>query len=190
MATSHQLQKRKFVGEFEADRLVVWLRVYEYGPRKRVIRRGDRQTSEFKRIHKLLKLAQEALALGRSYHSTETSKRLRRGLVLGQINRQLFRHNFRIGIRDSLEMFWNERNPPPVDPSEAQAAFYVSKLTELGLVDRIRSCGWCTTWFFAKFRHQRFCKKECQQKAYAVTPEWRSHRRDYMRNYRREHPVG
>jgi hypothetical protein len=186
MIVSHKLQKREFIGEFEANRLIIWLRVNEYGPRKRVIRPGDKQTSEFKRVNKLLTLAREALAL----RSTDSSQGFRRALVLGQINHRLSRYKFRLGISDSLKVYWNERKPPPVDPSEAQAAVYVSKLVEIGLVDRIRSCGWCTTWFFARFKHQRFCMKECQQKAYAVTPDWRMHRRNYMREYRREHPIG
>lgn len=189
MDTSHKLRKREFIGQFEADRLVVWLRVNEY-PGKRIIRPSDARSTEFNRIHKILKLAQEALGLGKTYKSTESSMRGLRFGILRKIDNQLRRYKFRLRISDSLEPYWTEPKSRPVDPSEEQAVEYILKLTGLGLVDRIRACGWCTTWFFARFSHQRFCKTECQQRAYAKTPEWRDHRRAYMRSYRRAHPVG
>lgn len=186
MTLSHKLRKREFLGEFEAGRLILWLAGTEYGGRKRIIRPSDPQTSEFKRVHKILMLAQEAQGLGRSYHSTEASKKAVRVRLIQQIDLHLRRYNFRLRVGDSIGPDWTERNLRPIDPSEAQAVVCLLNLAELGLVDRIRQCGWCTTWFYARFKHQRFCKTECQQSAYAKTPDWREHRRNYMRKYRRE----
>jgi len=186
MSRSHRLRTREFAGEFEAGRLIIWLRVNEYGAEKRIIRPSDDQTSEFRRVHKILVLAKKALALGRSSRSTEASKKSERARLLQQIEFHLRRYNFRLRVGDSLGPDWTERYLRPIDPSEAQAVVYLLNLAELGLIDRIRQCGWCTTWFYARFKHQRFCKTECQQSAYAKTTDWREHRRDYMRKYRRE----
>lgn len=186
MSLSHKLQAREFTGEFEAGRLIIWLLASEYGPRKRILRPSDDRTAEFKRVHRLLTLARQALALGKSSHSTDASKKGLRIRLLQQIDLHLRRYNFRLRVDDSLGPDWTERNVRPIDPSEAQAVVYLLNLAELGLIDRIRQCGWCTTWFYARFKHQRFCKTECQQSAYAKTSDWREHRRDYMRKYRRE----
>ena len=176
MSRSHKLRTREFAGGFEADRLIIWLRANERGAKKRIIRP----------VHKILVLAKEALVLGRSSRSTETSKKSERVRLLQRIDLHLSRYNFRLGVSDSLGPYWTERNMRPINPSEAQAVVYLLNLAELGLIDRIRQCGWCTTWFYARFKHQRFCKTECQQNAYAKTTGWREHRRDYMRKYRRE----
>jgi len=187
MILSHMLRTREYLGEFEAGRLVLWLAGNEYGRRKRIIKPSDERTAEFNRVHKILMLAKEALALGRNSRSTETSKKSERVRLLQQIDLYLRRYNFRLRANDSLGPDWTEHGVPPVDPSEAQAIVYLLNLANLGLVDRIRQCKCCTTWFFAKFRHQLFCKTSCQQNVYTKTPEWRNHRREYMRKHRREH---
>jgi hypothetical protein len=53
-----------------------------------------------------------------------------------------------------------------------------------GVLDRLRKCKQCCCWFYAHFRHQRYCKPSCQHAFYKSTAEWRSHRRGYMRWYR------
>jgi hypothetical protein len=186
MSLSHMLQSREFTGQFEASRLITWLQVCEYGPGKRTIRPSDARTPAFERVHRVLKLVQHALALGSSDSSTKTSNKGERARVLQQIDRYLRRYNFRLRVADSLGVRWTQRSASPNDPSEAQAIVYLLDVAALGLIDRIRQCGWCTTWFFARFKHQRFCKTACQQNGYAKTPGWRKHRRDYMRKYRRE----
>src|ERR1700675_3329731 len=160
MSISHMLRtrtKREYLGEFEAGRLILWLAGNEYGVRKRIIKPSDDRTSEFKRVHRLLGLAQKALALGRSNRLTEASRKRDRIHLLQQIDLHLRRYNFRLRVGDSLGPDWTERNLRPIDPSEAQAVVYLLSLAELGLIDRIRQCGWCTTWIYARFKHQRFC---------------------------------
>jgi hypothetical protein len=189
MSLSHMLRTREFTGDFEAERLIVWLMCNEY-PGKRITKRSDPKGIKFNRVHRILKLVQDALALGGSHQSTEISKKGLRVRILQEIDEHLRRYKFRLRIGDSLEPCWTEPKARRVNPSEEQAVVYILKLSELGLIDRIRPCDWCTTWFFARFSHQKYCKTECQLRAYAKKPEWQEHRRRYMRKYRREHPVG
>jgi hypothetical protein len=57
-------------------------------------------------------------------------------------------------------------------------------LGRAGYLNRLRRCSRCKKWLYAKFRHQRYCSTNCQQKDYAHSEEWRGKRRAYMRNYR------
>jgi hypothetical protein len=72
---------------------------------------------------------------------------------------------------------------------EGTAVLHVLRLSANGILDRVRRCGYCRRWFFARFRHQQFCQEKCQQKFYRSSKEWKAHRRDwarkyYMRNYK------
>lgn len=72
-----------------------------------------------------------------------------------------------------------------VPSTEGEAALVIVALAKDALLDRIRNCKFCGTWFYARFKHQEFCQTGCQQKHYAANPEWQAHRRKYMRRYRR-----
>jgi hypothetical protein len=63
-----------------------------------------------------------------------------------------------------------------------EALEMILKLTQVGDLTRLRRCTHCQKWLFAKFRHQGFCSTQCQQKNYTQTPEWKEHRRRYMRD--------
>jgi len=67
-----------------------------------------------------------------------------------------------------------------------QALELILKLTEMGRLTRLRRCGNCGRWLYARIRHQNFCSLKCQQKNYAKSPEWKVHRRAYMRKRYRE----
>src|ERR1700731_1933481 len=101
MSISHMLRKREYLGEFEAGRLILWLAGKEDGATKRIIKASDDRTPEFKRVHRVLELAQQALALGRSYRSTEASRKRDRIYLLQQIDLHLRRYNFRLRVGDS-----------------------------------------------------------------------------------------
>jgi endogenous inhibitor of DNA gyrase (YacG/DUF329 family) len=58
-------------------------------------------------------------------------------------------------------------------------------LAEEGTLDRMRKCPECSKWLYARFSHQRFCSTKCQQAHYWASPEWKAHRREWMRDYRR-----
>jgi len=54
----------------------------------------------------------------------------------------------------------------------------VVRLAELGLLRRLRPCIRCSRWFFAKFNHQRFCGKRCQELHYQTGEYWKQRRRN------------
>jgi ribosomal protein S27AE len=68
---------------------------------------------------------------------------------------------------------------------ESDAIRCLVQLAEEGLLERMRECPKCGKWLYATFRHQRFCSTKCQQTHYKSSEEWKSHRRVWMRNYRR-----
>lgn len=55
------------------------------------------------------------------------------------------------------------------------------KLVQIGYLNRLRHCLQCNRWLYARFRHQVYCSVKCQQKHYTKTPEFKAHRRRYMR---------
>jgi hypothetical protein len=59
----------------------------------------------------------------------------------------------------------------------------VVQLIGQGTILRIRRCKQCTSWFFAHFSHQEFCKTSCRIKHFAGTEEFKEKRRKYMRKY-------
>ena len=66
-------------------------------------------------------------------------------------------------------------------PSEALEL--ILKLTQIGYLTRLRRCKRCQKWLYAKFQHQTFCSRQCQQKHYSETEEFKAKRRVYMRDY-------
>lgn len=64
-----------------------------------------------------------------------------------------------------------------------EALELILKLTQVGDLTRLRHCGQCQKWLFARFRHQTFCSTQCQQKNYTQSDAWKAHRRAYMRRY-------
>jgi hypothetical protein len=78
---------------------------------------------------------------------------------------------------------------PPVgqrgDPTYRMVA-RVLTLAEHDWLRWIERCERCEQWFSARRpRYQKFCSESCQQAQYKSTPEWRAHRAQYMRHYRR-----
>lgn len=72
---------------------------------------------------------------------------------------------------------------------EAQVVRHLVELVRVGLVDRVRRCA-CSRWFFAKFKHGRFCSTKCQQKDYHGNEQWKEHRRKQRRENYRLHKLG
>ena len=63
----------------------------------------------------------------------------------------------------------------------------MTMLGRQGLLERVKQCGKCRRWFYARFAHQGYCRPACQQAGYKSSEEWREHRKEYMREYRRRH---
>lgn len=82
----------------------------------------------------------------------------------------------------------------PTTP-EGEAAVALLVLVQKVSLDRMRRCRRCRTWFYARFKHQQFCrdsKKKCQWNHYH-SPEWRKKNRErnnqYQRAYRAPYPA-
>jgi hypothetical protein len=76
---------------------------------------------------------------------------------------------------------------------EGMTAFALLSLFQQRRLSRLRQCLHCGAWFFARFKHQRFCNfpTECQWNHYH-SPEWRKQHREQNRKhqseYRRRNP--
>jgi hypothetical protein len=70
------------------------------------------------------------------------------------------------------------------DFRKAQALNCLIYLAEHGRLERLRECQRCRRWLYARFSHQRFCSTKCQQAYYWASPEWKAHRKQWMRDYR------
>jgi hypothetical protein len=76
-------------------------------------------------------------------------------------------------------------------PASLYGFFIQNLLTLFGMnrVNRIRQCGHCGTWFFARINHQTFCndqEKKCQFTHYH-TSEWRKRNRERNLRHQREY---
>lgn len=70
--------------------------------------------------------------------------------------------------------------------TETHAVARIVELCREGLILRLKKCR-CGLWYYAKFTHMKFHSTACQQKAYRDDPEWRAHRREYMKRNRALH---
>lgn len=206
-ATRHVLQTsstaigRNYPGEMEAVETIYW------------INRG-RPKAGRERVHKLLLLMQEFCSVSepseRALSSDPNSpKKLRMGKMLlakpGQLKRclQLFQEiDARLSIYKVSPYFglpthlgWPVRWSPVVASGassskaiswgEVTCILAILELAKRGLSSHIRKCQQCFGWFYARFRHQRFCSSPCQQRNYWKSPDGKLRRRQYMRRYRK-----
>jgi hypothetical protein len=63
------------------------------------------------------------------------------------------------------------------------------ELVSQGIISRVRKCqrDECGRWFWAKFEHQKFDSKRCQEQSYHDAPAWKKRRAAYMRQLRADH---
>jgi len=76
--------------------------------------------------------------------------------------------------------------PSTGDGEAALAALILEKENK---IDQIKQCLHCKQWFYALFKHQRFCndfEKKCQWNHYH-TPEWRKKHREQNRKHQKEY---
>ncbi|MGI9103497.1 MAG: hypothetical protein ACR2IF_13755 [Terriglobales bacterium] len=69
---------------------------------------------------------------------------------------------------------------------EPRAVQSIARLVQLGLIGRVRPCEHCERWFFARFKHQVFCRPICQQRWHVESEGEKKQRAKYMRARRRE----
>jgi len=181
------LWSHQFVGEDEAHDLVVWMNFEQY-PKDRWVKVENTRPA-FRRVFQILELAKEV----ENARQDGTSKTANHVAQLQRLNHAIARYTFKPRLADPGTAFfltWRRPKLEEVIPSEHRAILSLLRLLELRLLYRVRACSWCTSWFFAKYKHQKFCRTKgaaCQQKHYASSPEFRNERRTYMREYRRKH---
>lgn len=73
-----------------------------------------------------------------------------------------------------------------IAPSTTQGkdAFALLSLGAKGKLNRVRTCGHCKRFLYARFNHQWFCSKKCQWDHYH-TAEWRKKNREQNRRHQR-----
>jgi hypothetical protein len=74
---------------------------------------------------------------------------------------------------------------------QGECAVYVLAFIELakyGLLPQLKRCAnaQCRRWFFARFAHQEYHKKECKSEAYEADPARKEARKKWMRQYYRK----
>jgi hypothetical protein len=68
---------------------------------------------------------------------------------------------------------------------EGDTVIAAMRLTERGLIRRIRVCATCSQrWLFAKHSNYRFCSRACRERYYMRTDEYRAKKAIQMRKYR------
>ena len=86
-------------------------------------------------------------------------------------------------LEDGKRVSWSlitEDNRIVIPPVQVR---WLVQLIDQGAILKIRSCQQCTSWFFARFSHQVFCKNSCRTKHLAGSPKYKEKRRKYMRGY-------
>jgi hypothetical protein len=131
--------------------------------------------------------------LSRGYLSWPTKENERRYFdTMARVNSLLEQYRLFPQLEVQADRFWNIRwysDPHRIGDDfriirPKDAVLEIVRLAHSGFADRVRHCQSCGKWFFARFKHQEFCKTKCQQKHYWSSERWRAHRREYMRRYR------
>jgi hypothetical protein len=192
------MKERYYPGRIEADEILPWLNRPSKTPGQRRINellsaihafhsvsfpsdsglRGVESNGKFRMARMLL--VKQKKDIKRASHAFKRIYRAMSGYVLTP----LFTH--------ATEFGWQVQWFPPARrhfskqrETEVFVLLNILELAKQGQIERLRRCDECTKWHFAKFKHQRFCSTECQQKHYKKSPEWKAHRLAYMRRYRR-----
>lgn len=182
-ALSHS---RIYPGEKQATPLLRWLNAYAT---REQVRRIKSLANDFLELNELTK---------RPVKKARTIVEL-----CGQIGKVLRRYRLRPmmvlpGPGETWSSRWVSRGALECAPSnllrplaEGDSAVVVLALAELRLIDRVRQCERpsCREWYFARFRHQRFCttgSSGCQEQFYK-SQEGRDERARKAQAYRNYH---
>jgi hypothetical protein len=140
---------------------------------------------------KLLKIVRDMVAIEEaSLISDSSSRRAQLKSREASLRKQLSVLRFKLDLfffsrRSSWDTIWTLKAPGGgANRTPTWLAFdNLLKLAAEGRLNRLRQCGQCQKWFYAKLRTQKFCSFKCQQKNYTQSPEWKEHRRKYMQRY-------
>jgi hypothetical protein len=186
---SHRTPLRTYTGEEECRAMVDWLNRNGQTPA------GLRIQAWLSFLHVLseaapnlagavgtldLKQVIAAVAKGQGGSRAESVRRLLKDPGLPKV---------RVRVKVAFEGVGETRRVVPViaaDTVEGEALLTVVRISQMGVLDRVRKCPLCGKWFFARFRHHRFCQTKCQQEHFRDSDAWKEHRRAWMRDYYRK----
>ncbi len=182
---------RKYAGESEARELLYWLN-------------ARRRTADHTSIERLLRnLALLRHSFGEGTDNTDglswdvagmaavSSADIRSAFASAR--RELRRHRFWPELANivnpstrtkgsQLEFWWSPVGRSGASASEA--VLTIQLLGTRGLLYRIQQCKKCSRWFFARTLKQTSCSEKCRKQVYKSSPQFKEHRRKYMRQYR------
>ena len=181
---------RIYAGESDARELLYWLN-------------ARRRTADHARIERLLRnLALSRHSFGEGTDNTDGLS-WDAGLAalggsdsrnaLASARRELRQHRFWPELANivnpstrtkgsQLEFWWSPVGRSGASASEA--VLTIQLLGTRGLLYRIQQCKKCSRWFFARTLQQTSCSEKCRKQIYKSSPEFKEHRRKYMRQYR------
>jgi hypothetical protein len=77
--------------------------------------------------------------------------------------------------RDGVPLFYELAAQGPME--------MIIQLARRGLLDRLRRCGHCSAWFFARTAWGTSCSTPCRQKKHRAKPEIKEKNKVYQRKY-------
>ena len=168
-------RERKYPGEVEAERLLRYLLSPATTPQQR------------RSFVSLIRAMQEQQQPTRGFQEQsppESRRRQRLDAVLDKVKDAVSAGNRAVGVaRDGSGLILKPTTEYGIAAVSAQFLFEERWLT------RIRRCLKCKTWFFARFKHQKFCSNretKCQWNHYH-TPGWRKQHRERNRRHQAEY---
>ncbi len=186
---SHRTPLRTYTGEEECRPLVEWLNRNGQTPA------GLRIQAWLSFLHILSEAAPSlggaggtldlkgliaAVAKGQGGSRAESLRRLLKDPGIPKV---------RLRVKVKFEGVGETRRVVPfvaADTVEGETLLIALRVSQKGVLDRVRKCPWCGKWFFARFQHQCFCQTKCQQEHFRDSDAWKEHRREWMRDYYRK----
>ncbi len=173
--------KKQFVGGKPAVALVNWLNTPENNTKlvERLLHHAQvvfGWTSVFGSIREL-NLARKSGKLPEGFWRHH--RRLNQTLAQFTFAPQIDLHELPDGERVSWMLTQEE---PPLALFSGQIRLFL-QIAAQGAVLKIRRCKQCSRWYFAHFPHQGFCTTKCRVKHQGQSPEFKAHRRKYMRDW-------
>jgi hypothetical protein len=203
-----QVERRRSLGPLLGDDLLTWVTKPETDAQKRV----DSILSLIVELRDLSANDQPGsedtfLWQGKVFSTTSNIHKngslpkasARQDDLMSELNHRLRRYKFsphywcELGDRPIVGWFSGIGRPrdehdPDEDVwfTEEDAIICILELAREGLFKNLRRCH-CGDWFFARFVHQKFCCKICQQDFYRSSPGYKAVRRAYMKDLRALH---
>jgi hypothetical protein len=171
------IMHRQYLGESPGTEIAEWLNRKPASSRHQRIALAITRMIRFSLEPKSWVVPSGYVAFQRELGSTSFWKLLRLKIVPGTRPREK---------RDANEPDF-ERPRLYIGARDAATSTFLAalNLSQLEVLDRVRRCGECRRWFFARFAHQQYCPGgHCQKVHWTKTPQGLDYHRKKMREYR------